>query len=85
MATNVCLFTANGGSLAVHGRTKIDLLVDDKQYQLPVIVADLDGLQGILGIDFLEANDCSINVKNGYLDCGEHRHELCRLRQDGCQ
>ena len=82
---NVHLYGANGGLLKVYGWTEVVLTVEDRQYELPVIVADLDGLQGILGIHFLENNDCSINVKRGLLDCGVYRHQLYRLRPEGCQ
>ena len=85
LETNVHLFGANGGPLTVHGWTEVVLVVEGRRYELPVIVADLEGLQGILGINFLEDNDCSINVKRGYLDCGVYRHQLYRLRAEGCQ
>ena len=72
------LLGANGTELSVNGEAEILLEAGEQTYEVKVIVADLHGLQGILGMEFFVPNECSLNLHQGYIDCGKVRHRLYR-------
>lgn len=47
------LKAADGESFRVYGKTQVVLLLENKSFSIPVIVAELGGLSGIMGIEFL--------------------------------
>ena len=69
-STDHCLETWNGQSLIgvegtplqVHGYTKTTIQLAGEQFHVRVIVVDSLTTEAILGMDFLEANDCTIDI-----------------------
>jgi predicted aspartyl protease len=66
------LITATGQRIPVWGEMKIAVKIGEKIYWQEVVVADiLDDC--IIGLDFLKNHQCSIDVKNGVLNCGNEQ------------
>ena len=61
------LKTADGDSLHVYGKTEVVLLLENQSFSIPVIVADLGGLSGIMGIDFLAQQKVLFDLREGIL------------------
>ena len=59
------LKTADGDSLHVYGKTEVVLLLENQSFSIPVIVADLGGLSGIMGIDFLAQQKVLFDFREG--------------------
>ena len=78
------LYAANGAELAVYGETVVDFLIGEMCYQVPMLVAELPGAQGILGMEFLMNHECTLNLYEGYLESKGSKHPLYKLRPDGC-
>ena len=70
------LTAANGQQIITHGHTNLHIQVDGATFDGPVIVADLDNSQGILGMRFLRDNDCTIAFRSGVLQCGQKCWDL---------
>ena len=62
--TNSELVGVGGTPLIVNGTAKLQLELGGQQYPVEMVVADLRA-EGILGLDFLEANQCAINLPHG--------------------
>ena len=56
------LIGVEGTPLQVHGYTKTTIQLAGEQFHVRVIVVDSLTTEAILGMDFLEANDCSIDI-----------------------
>ena len=56
----------NGVPLRVKGTATPQLEISGDQYSIEVIIADLR-MEAILGIDFLEANQCAIDLPRGLI------------------
>jgi hypothetical protein len=82
-STDLRLFGANGSALEVYGNSSVDVVVEEERYNVPVVVANLEGAQGILGMSFLTDNSCSLDVCRGHLDCRDAQHQLHKLRREG--
>ena len=63
---NSGLLGVNGSPLRVKGTATTLLKINGYQYSIEVIVTDLR-MEAILGIDFLEANHCVIDVSHGLM------------------
>ena len=63
---NPKLVGVNGAPLKVEGTAATQLEINGSYYPLDVIVADLR-TEAILGIDFLEANQCTLNLPRGLI------------------
>lgn len=61
------LATADGEPLRVSGETVLPICIGDKIYTNSVIVAELGGMPGILGLDFLSKNLFVFDTGNGRL------------------
>lgn len=77
------LKTADGKPLQVYGQTEIPLTFGDREFIIPVIVAELGdlteilgALSGILGLDFLSENDVIFDLRKGVLNFPEFRVQL---------
>lgn len=49
--------TANGNELKVKGKCHLPIKMEHFKFKQDMIVADLDGISGILGMDFFEKNN----------------------------
>ena len=63
---NPGLVGVNGVPLRVEGTATPLLQISDTEYPIEVIIADLR-TEAILGVDFLEANQCAIDLSQGLL------------------
>ena len=86
--TEADLRAADGNPLTLYGVIDIDVHIAGKLFTIPVMVADIGNLDGILGMQFLEDENCIIDINRGRLMLGNievfmHRHETsecCRIR-----
>ena len=51
-----------GTCLRVHGCGSVDISLNGEEFQWTMLVVDSLSVEGILGLDFLEANACCINT-----------------------
>ena len=63
------LVSVEGTSLMVLGSTKLPLQLATTVFSTEVVIADSLTTEGILGLDFLEANRCMIDKSNRVLQC----------------
>ena len=64
---NTRLVGVDGAPLQVRGSVMVQLVVAGQPFEQKVIIADSLTSQGILGLDFLEANQCVLNLAQGEL------------------
>ena len=69
----------SGSPVQVQGEFELNLEIGGVEFLTEVLVADIMGVQGILGMPFLKSNQCVIDVGKGTLQCHEHEWELCHL------
>ena len=79
--TDARLSTASGKPMDVSGEADIRLRIGGIVYPRTVVVADLGGMEGIRGLDFLEDNQALFDVATGYIQTVEgqvilHRGDL---------
>ncbi len=67
---NVEMVAADGRSILCHGKGLFNLKIEGVELQHEVWVADIS-LDGILGFDFLNSNQCYLDVGKGELGFGE--------------
>ena len=65
-----CLQAAEGSSLKVYGQAEFDVCFGSQVFLVKFIVADLDQIQSILGMDFLSQTNCTIDAFHGILTTG---------------
>ena len=76
------LFGANGEPLGVKGRVTCSTNIGGEKVQVDYVVADLPGVLGMLGMEFLSANQCSIDLAKGVMRCRGREVELVKIRQE---
>ena len=81
---NVSLRSASGELLRVFGEVSLGLELDGKVYEMCVKVVALGGKSGILGLDFMEQNDCILHLGRGYMRIGVHKVSLHRIGDARC-
>ena len=54
---------ADGTTLKIYGMQALKFSIHNRQFQHKMVVADLT-VDGILGLDFLKSNDCTLNIAN---------------------
>ena len=64
---NSALTVANGGLLNVYGKINVKFKVGNSIFPYEPIVAGLQGIDGIIGLDFLSAHDGVIETSKGRL------------------
>ena len=60
------IMTANSTALSVHGKAEFNVCIDQMTYYSEAIVAKLK-IDGILGLDFMKAHQCSVDIGNEVL------------------
>ena len=58
---------ADGNPLNIYGEIKLPVKFDHTTIALRAIVADLGGIQGILGMSFLEKHNCTLDLSGGHI------------------
>lgn len=61
------LTTADGEPLCVYGKSIFPLRINEIYFDHPIVIADLGGLSGILGLDFLSDNEIVVDTCKGIL------------------
>ena len=69
----VCLrlVGVDGAPLQIHGSVAVELEISEKTSKQDLIVVNALTSEGILGLNFLEANNCVLDLGWGELCCGE--------------
>ncbi|KAH3690206.1 hypothetical protein DPMN_194006 [Dreissena polymorpha] len=75
---NHTLTSANGGSLEILGKTKLDFEIDNELFSYEFLVAELDEISAILGEDFLEEFDVYVKFGKSVMQIGKHKIRLMR-------
>ena len=79
LATNYCpklkkcelpINAANGGQITTYGEATFSLGIARCIFSADIIVADMGGLAGVLGMDFLSNHDAVLHCKTGALEIG---------------
>lgn len=65
--SEIILVAAGGESMNVYGEVNLEVKIAGNIFCIAVVVADLEGMDGLLGIKFLGGEGCSIDVENGIL------------------
>ena len=58
---------ANGGHIVTYGQATFSITVARSRFSVDIIVADMGGIPGVLGMDFLAKNEAIINCQSGQL------------------
>ena len=87
--SNCSLYAAGGEKLKVYGETDIEVCIGRSVFTLTVVVADLENLDGILGMKFLTEEMCIFDAYHGslqingmthYMQRLENQSQVCRIR-----
>ena len=78
------LINANGSPITVHGIVTVVITFVDMDFPTQVVVADGLTAKAILGLDFLKANECVINIKMKLLMLTNWNVALPLRRDDAC-
>lgn len=74
-SVNSCLKTVTGEKAPIHGKGSLHVSIGKLTMTHPMWVADISD-SCILGLDFLEHHNCSVNVKQGTLTIGSFQFPL---------
>ena len=74
--TGCRLVGVEGTPLSVRGKTTADVSLGSERFQVPVIVVDQLSADVILGLDFLEDHQCTIDIASRVLSVGGSRLRL---------
>lgn len=75
------LVTADGEPLKVFGMAELPLMVGGKSFINPVVVAELGGMSGILGLDFLSQYEFIIDTSKGRMSSPKVKIQLFKHRE----
>ena len=73
------LFGANGESIGVKGAVTCKTEIGGEEFAVKYIVAELPGVPGILGMEFLSKNQCSLELGEGILKCRDIQVDLVKI------
>ncbi|XP_062610966.1 uncharacterized protein LOC134272813 [Saccostrea cucullata] len=82
--TDVILTAADGSNLRILGKVDLQFSLGGISFCHEFIVAEIDDLQGIFGMDFLEQNDASIQIGKGLLKIAGQQIQLDREQISVC-
>lgn len=72
---NTTLITATGESTPFLGQSKVSLSIGTETFEHDVLIANIQN-DGILGLDFLEKNNCTVKLSDGILYIGSESKEI---------
>ena len=80
------LVSVEGTPLSVLGSAVLPLYLDHTVFSTQIIVADGLTTEGVLGLDFLESNRCTIDTGRRVLQCGDNSISvsLCSSTEPQC-
>ncbi len=77
------IYTASGEHMQVKGKTSVNIEIGGVSCITDVIVADID-MDTIIGLDFLKAHNCQLDMVNDTLKVGEQNCKLNLAGKIGC-
>ena len=78
------LTTANGEPLESQGTCRLSFRLDGQRFSHDMVIGDLSGISGILGMDFLIKNGAEIDIASGVLRLHGRAVKLCRESTSMC-
>ena len=81
---DIKLTAADGSPLEIAGKTKVQFQSENVIFEQEFIVANIKGIIGILGMDFLTANDGTIKIKKHILKTSRGRLKLYKQTSNAC-
>ena len=79
---HLVLRSANGEILKVHGQALMSMTLGNEIYEYSVKVVSLGDKTSILGLDFMEGEDCVLRIKQGILEISSQNNRLTLHKQD---
>ena len=70
---DMILTAANGDEIVVYGQTTIQIKIDEAQFQVSCVVADIGNTAGILGMSFLRKEGLAVYFGTGWLVKGDRK------------
>jgi hypothetical protein len=61
---------ANGGQITTYGQATFSISIAKHSFSVEIVVADMGGLPGVLGMDFLSQNDAVLHCRTGKMEIG---------------
>ena len=81
---NLVLKNANGQKLQVYGEADLTIKIGDQSTVFPIKVVSLGDHSTILGLDFMEDHECSIDLGKGILKMNKNSNKLFRKGDTRC-
>ena len=75
---------ADGSPLEVAGEFVTPILIAGKTFSCPIVVAELGGISGLLGLDFMEMQGAVLNLAKGELKISSTTVQLHKEDNRGC-
>ena len=76
--------SADGSALNVYGETELEVNFYGQKVMVTMVIADLGTLQGILGMQFLEEYQCTLDLTHGYVRSPIFDIRLFKNEDSGC-
>ncbi len=77
-------FTANGAPIVVHGCSTHEIMIGCSAFEQMFVIAELDTMNSILGMDFLERYDGVVYVKKRLLCTSKGKFSLNKEKTSHC-
>ena len=81
---NDLLTTASGEPIAIEGGCRLAVSIGGQKYRISVVVGEVHGIQGILGMDFLMKSGAKIDLAEGVLHLHGRVVQLQKEAQTAC-
>ena len=78
------LTSAEGSGMKVYGKIELKFSISNKVFEHKFLVADLHQMSGILGMDFFEKFDVSLNVGKAHMLVSGYKIRLYKLSHQLC-
>ena len=81
---NTRLRAADGNAIQTSGKLSVPLQIDQKVFQQAFIIANIQGIDGIIGMDFLHQYDAVLNIKKQTLTTRKGKIKLSQQTSNTC-
>ena len=81
---NTRLRAADGNVIQTSGKLSVPLQIDQKVFQQVFIIANIQGIDGIIGMDFLHQYDAVLNIKKQTLTTRKGKIKLSQQTSNTC-
>ena len=69
----------SGDPVKVLGEVELKLKIQGVEFSTDALVAEIEGIKGIIGLPFLKENQCIVDVGQGTMSCQGHVWDLCHM------